>query len=123
MSFKLTPRHRIGPLEQVLRKVASVRYFPQPHHPAGAFERVQLAPQLGRRFVIQLRARHELTDSIHTVAGFFEEEREQVVVDFFQIFVQFRRFTSIPRVPTISSSASRTATAIVKQGSEVNNES
>jgi hypothetical protein len=69
---------------------------------------VQLSLELRRSLFVFSQARGQLEDSIQTLAGFFEKECVEVVVRRFriQIFVQFKRFTSTPRVPTISPSAS-----------------
>ena len=86
---------------------------------------MQLSPDSIRRFLKFALAGGQLENSIQTLARFFEEKCVQIVVRRFrvQIFVQFKRFTSTPRVPTISLSASRTAIAIVKQGSSVKRDS
>ena len=116
---------RIGALEHVLNEVAFIRNLAIAHHPAGALEGVQLSPDLSRCLLVSVQIRNEFEDSIQTLARFFKKECVQIVVSGFriQIFVQFKRFTSTPRVPTISPSASRTAIAIVKQGSSVKSDS
>ena len=63
----------------------------------------------------------EVKDPVDPLAGLFEKEWKEFRVA--QILVQFKRLTSTPRVPIISSSEVFTATAIVKQGSPVNSES
>ena len=123
--LELTALRRFGALEQVFRLMARVSDFPETHHPARALECVQFSSELSRRPLVFSRARGQFEDSIQTLARFFKKECVQIVVSGFriQIFVQFKRFTSTPRVPTISSSASRTAIAIVKQGSSVKSDS
>jgi len=105
--------------------MARVRNLPKAHHPAGALEGVKIAPELGRYLLVFFYVRNQFEDPIQTLTGFFEKQGVQIVVSRFlvQILVQFSRFTSTPRVPTISSSASRTAIAIVKQGSSVKSDS
>ena len=82
---------------------------------------MQLPAQLCRRVLILLNLRGEIQDPIDPLAGLFEKEREEFRIA--QILVQFKRLTSTPRVPIISSPEFFTATAIVKQGSPVNSES
>jgi hypothetical protein len=116
---------RFGALEQVLGQMACVSNRPETHHPARTLESVQLSLELRRRLLVFSQARGQLEDPIQTLTGFFEKECVQIVVRRIriQIFVQFKRFTSTPRVPTISPSPSRTAIAIVKQGSSVKSDS
>lgn len=123
--FKLAGLRGFGFLEKVLRHVARLSNLSEAHHPAGALEGVQFPPELSGRLFVLFQARDQLLDPVQTLAGFFEKECAQVVVGCFriQIFVQFKRFTSTPRVPIISPSASRTAIAIVKQGSSVKSDS
>ena len=123
--LELSAPRRFRAFEQVLCHMARLSNLPETHHPAGALEGVQLSPELSRRLFVFFQARDQLEDPIETLAGFFEKERVQIVVGRLgiQIFVQFKRFTSTPRVPTISPSASRTAIAIVKQGSSVKSDS
>jgi len=105
--------------------VAHICNLAKTHHPAGTLEGVQLSSELGRCLLVSFQVRDQLEDPIQTLARFFKKECVQIVVSRFriQIFVQFNRFTSTPRVPTISPSASRTAIAIVKQGSSVKSDS
>jgi hypothetical protein len=123
--LELAALRRLGALDQVLCHVARLGNLSETHHPAGALEGVQLSPELSRRLLVFFETSDQLEDPIQTLAGFFEKECVQIVVSRFriQIFVQFKRFTSTPRVPTISPSASRTAIAIVKQGSSVKSDS
>ena len=93
----------------------------QAHHPGRTFQCVQLAAKLCRWFLATIHRRNELEDPLEAIAGLFEEEDEKFGI--LQIFVQFRRLTSTPRVPTISPAGFETATAIVKHGSPVSNES
>jgi len=105
--------------------MACVSNLPQPHHPAGTLEGVELSPETDHCLLVPFQTRNELENPIDTLAGFFEKEGVQIGVIrlLVQILVQFNRFTSTPRVPKTSPSASRTAMAIVKQGSSVNSES
>jgi len=123
--LELAGLRQIGALEHVLCQVARIRNLPEAHHPACALECVQLSPELSQRPLVFFQPRGQLEDPVQTLAGFFEKECAQIVVSRFriQIFVQFNRFTSTPRVPTISPSAFRTAIAIVKQGSSVKRDS
>lgn len=82
---------------------------------------MQLAPELGRLRAAILDRRYQFEDPFEASAGLLEEKREEFRIS--QIFVQFRRFTSTPSVPTISPAWLDTATAMVKQGSPVNSES
>jgi hypothetical protein len=116
---------RCWAFELVLREVARVSNLPKTHHPAGSLEGVEFSPKLSRSLFVVFKTRDQLENPIQTLAGFFEKECAQVVVRCIriQIFVQFKRLTSTPRMPTISLSAFRTATAIVKQGSSVKSDS
>ena len=82
---------------------------------------MQFAEDLGWSTGVRLDVAGKIGDPVNPFTGFFEEKWKEFGIA--QIFVQLRRFTSTPRVPTISSLALRTATAIVKQGSPVNRES
>lgn len=121
MYHQLLTCNRLPSLEQILELVAGVGDLSEPHHPTRAFESVQLTQQPGRGVLVIVVFRCQLEDPLEAVTGLVEEEREQFRV--FQIFVQFRRLTSTPRVPTISPAGFFTATAIVKHGSPVNRES
>jgi hypothetical protein len=112
-------------VEQVLGRMTCFSDSPETHHPARTLECVQLSFELRRRLRVFSQARGQLEDPVQTFAGFFEKECEQFVVRRIrvQIFVQFKRLTSTPRVPTMAPSAPRTATAMVKQGSSVKSES
>ena len=92
------------------------------HHPAGTFEGVQLPANLCRGLLAFIHRADQRAESLDPVSRLLEEEGVEIVV-VSQILVQFRRFTSIPRVPTIAPAASWTATAMVKHGSPVRSES
>lgn len=108
-------------LEEVLRLVAGARDLQEAHHAASALERMKFPSQLRHRLFVPIHLGDQLQDPVDPLAGFFEKEREEFRIA--QIFVQFRRLTSTPRVPTISSSEFFTAMAMVKHGSPVNSES
>jgi len=91
--------------------VAELGHLTKTHHPARAFEGVELPANL-----------HELVEQLDPVSRLLEKEGAEIVVNF-QIFIQFKRLMSTPRVPTIAPAASWTATAMVKHGSLVSSES
>ena len=72
--------------------------------------------------VVVIHRTDQRAESLDPVSRLLEEEGVEIVV-VSQILVQFRRFTSIPRVPTITPAVSWKATAMVKHGSPVSNES
>lgn len=80
--------------------MTGVSNFSQPHHPARTFQGVELPQQLSRRLIVFSVVGDQLDNPLEAVTRFVEKEREQFRIP--QIFVQFRRFTSTPRVPTIS---------------------
>jgi hypothetical protein len=65
---------------EILGPMAEIREVGEPHHSAGALERMQLAAQRSRRLFIRIESRRQLGHPIDAVVGFLEEEREQVVV-------------------------------------------
>jgi hypothetical protein len=120
--LELPWRQRLRSLQQILRLVAKFGHLTKTHHPARTLEGVQLPANLGRSILALIHRADQLVESLDPVSRFLEEEGVEIVV-VSQILVQFRRFTSIPRVPTIAPAASWTATAMVKHGSPVRSES
>jgi len=120
--LELPRRHQLRRLQQVLRPVAELGHLTKAHHPTGAFQGVQLPADLHRGIHVFVHGVEELVEQLNPVSRLLEKEGAKIVVDS-QIFIQFRRLISTPRVPIIVPAASWTATAIVKHGSPVSSES
>jgi hypothetical protein len=67
-----------GGLKHLLGGVAQLGESGDPHHAAGAFQGVQLALDLDRRLGIGLHARHAGGEALQTVAGFLDEEGDEI---------------------------------------------
>lgn len=102
--------------------MAQLGHLTKTHHPARAFEGVELPANPHRGIHVLVQCLDELAEQLDPVSRLLEKEGAEIVVDF-QIFIQFRRLMSTPRVPTIAPAASWTATAMVKHGSPVSSES
>ena len=102
--------------------MAKLGHLTKTHHPARAFEGVELPASLHRRILVLAHRADELVEQLDPVSRLLEKEGAEIVVNI-QIFIQFKRLMSTPRVPTIAPAASWTATAMVKQGSPVSSES
>ena len=102
--------------------MAKLGHLTKTHHPARAFEGVQLPANLHRSIHALVHCVDQLAEQLDPVSRLLEKENAEIVVDS-QILIQFRRLMSTPRVPTIAPPASWTATAMVEHGSPVNSES
>ena len=102
--------------------MAELGHLTKTHHPACAFEGVELPANLHQGIHVLLHCVEELVEQLDPVSRLLEKEGAEIVVNF-QIFIQFKRLMSTPRVPTIAPAASWTATAMVKHGSLVSSES
>ena len=102
--------------------MAKLGHLTKTHHPARAFEGVELTANLHRGIHVLVHCIDQLVEQLDPVPRLLEKEGAEIIVDS-QIFIQFRRLMSTPRVPTIASAASWTATAMVKHGSPVSSES